>query len=128
MWKKFAGKIGVVTGGSTGMGLASVKRFVQEGMDHVFITGRRRDALDAAIAEIGKSVTAIQGDVASLSDLDRSYGAVKSTNAGTADHARTTVRSVSPVRPLVSRSDHSMVVGKCAHDIRLLQRKKEKST
>jgi len=77
MSKKFAGKIAVVTGGSTGMGLATAKRFVQEGMDHVFITGRRKDALDAAVAEIGKNVTAVQGDVASLSDLDRLYDAVK---------------------------------------------------
>ena len=77
MPKKFAGKIAVVTGGSTGMGLATAKRFVQEGMDHVFITGRRKDALDAAITEIGTNVTAVQGDVASLSDLDRLYDAVK---------------------------------------------------
>ena len=59
------------------MGLATAKRFVQEGIDHVFITGRRKDALDAAVAEIGKNVTAVQGDVASLSDLDRLYDAVK---------------------------------------------------
>src|SRR6201982_4089270 len=77
MSKKYAGKIAVVTGGSTGMGLATAKRFVQEGMDHVFITGRRKDALDTAVAEIGKNVTAVQGDVASLSDLDRLYDTVK---------------------------------------------------
>jgi len=59
------------------MGLATAKRFVQEGMEHVFITGRRRDALDAAAAEIGKNVTAVQGDVAKLSDIDRLYDAVK---------------------------------------------------
>jgi NADP-dependent 3-hydroxy acid dehydrogenase YdfG len=50
MSKKFEGKIAVVTGGSAGMGLATAKRFVQEGMDHVFITGRGKDALDAAAA------------------------------------------------------------------------------
>ena len=77
MSKKFAGNVAVVTGGSTGMGLATVKRFVQEGMDHVFITGRRKDALDAAVAEIGKNVTAVQGDVANLADIDRLYAAVK---------------------------------------------------
>jgi NAD(P)-dependent dehydrogenase (short-subunit alcohol dehydrogenase family) len=80
MSKKFAGKIAVVTGGSTGMGLATAKRFVQEGMDHVFITGRRKDSLDAAVAKIGKSVTSIQGDVANLSDLDRLYDTVKKHN------------------------------------------------
>src|SRR6266849_5795825 len=80
MSKKFAGKIAVVTGGSTGMGLATAKRFVQEGMDHVFITGRGKDALDAAVAEIGKNVTAVQGDVAKLSDLDRLYDTVKQHN------------------------------------------------
>ena len=55
MPKKSSGKIAVVTGGSTGMGLATAKRFIQEGMDHVFITGRRKDALDAAITEIGRT-------------------------------------------------------------------------
>jgi NAD(P)-dependent dehydrogenase (short-subunit alcohol dehydrogenase family) len=77
MSKKFAGKIAVVTGGSTGMGLATAKRFVQEGMDQVFITGRGQSALDAAAAEIGKNVTAVQGDVSNLADLDRLYDTVK---------------------------------------------------
>lgn len=74
---KLAGKVGVITGGSTGMGLATAKRFVQEGMDHVFITGRRKDVLDAAVAEIGGKATGIPGDVANLGDLDRLYEAVK---------------------------------------------------
>jgi len=77
MSQQFAGKIGVITGGSTGMGLATAKRFVEEGMDHVFITGRRRDSLETAANEIGKNVTAVQGDVANLSDLDRLYETVK---------------------------------------------------
>jgi NAD(P)-dependent dehydrogenase (short-subunit alcohol dehydrogenase family) len=77
MSKKFAGKIAVVTGGSTGIGLATAKRFVQEGMEQVFITGRGKVALDAAATEIGKNVTAVQGDVSSLADLDRLYDTVK---------------------------------------------------
>lgn len=80
MTRKFARKVAVITGGSTGMGLATAKRFVEEGMDNVFITGRRKDALDAAVAEIGKNVTAVQGDVASLTDLDKLYDAVLKQN------------------------------------------------
>jgi NAD(P)-dependent dehydrogenase (short-subunit alcohol dehydrogenase family) len=75
--KKLAGKVAVITGASTGMGLATAKRFVREGMDHVFITGRRKDALDAAVAEIGGKATGVQGDVADLSDIDRLYEAVR---------------------------------------------------
>src|SRR5882672_8810623 len=80
MTHRFAGKIAVITGGSTGMGLATAKRFIQEGMDHVFITGRRKDALDKAVAEIGRNVTGVQGDVANLNDLDRLYKAVEKHN------------------------------------------------
>ena len=80
MADKFTGRVAVITGGSTGMGLATAKRFVQEGMDHVFITGRRKDALDRAVEQIGKNVTAVQGDVASLVDLDRLYEAVGRKN------------------------------------------------
>jgi NAD(P)-dependent dehydrogenase (short-subunit alcohol dehydrogenase family) len=74
--KRLAGKIAVITGGSTGMGLAAAKRFVLEGADHVFITGRRKDALESAVAEIGEKATGIPGDNASLSDLDRLYESV----------------------------------------------------
>ena len=80
MADKFTGKVAVITGGSTGMGLATAKRFIQEGMDHVFITGRRKDALDRAVEQIGKNVTAVQGDVANLTDLDRLYEAVRRKN------------------------------------------------
>jgi NAD(P)-dependent dehydrogenase (short-subunit alcohol dehydrogenase family) len=80
MANKFTGKVAVITGGSTGMGLATAKRFIQEGMDHVFITGRRQDTLDRAVEQIGKNVTAVQGDVAKLADLDRLYETVRKRN------------------------------------------------
>jgi NAD(P)-dependent dehydrogenase (short-subunit alcohol dehydrogenase family) len=74
--KRLAGKVAVITGGSTGMGLATAKRFVLEGADHVFITGRRKDTLESAVTEIGENVTGVPGDVASLSDLNRLYESV----------------------------------------------------
>jgi NAD(P)-dependent dehydrogenase (short-subunit alcohol dehydrogenase family) len=80
MAEKFKGKVAIITGGSTGMGLATAKRFVREGMDQVFITGRRKDALDRAAAEIGKNVTAVQGDVANLADLDRLVDEIRKQN------------------------------------------------
>src|SRR6201997_4530865 len=70
------GKIAVVTGGSSGIGLATAKRFVKEGA-YVFITGRRQAELDKAVAEIGSNVTAVQGDVSNLDDLDRLYKEVE---------------------------------------------------
>jgi NAD(P)-dependent dehydrogenase (short-subunit alcohol dehydrogenase family) len=66
------GKVAVITGGSSGIGLATAKRFVKEGA-YVFITGRRQAELDKAVAEIGSNVTAVQGDVSNLDDLDRLY-------------------------------------------------------
>ena len=75
--KRLAGKLGVIMGASSGMGLATAKRFVLEGMDHVFITGRRKDVLDTAVAEIGEKATGVPGDVANLNDLDRLYESVK---------------------------------------------------
>jgi NAD(P)-dependent dehydrogenase (short-subunit alcohol dehydrogenase family) len=75
--KKLARKVALITGGSTGMGLATAKRFVQEGADHVFITGRRKDVLDVAVSEIGDKATGVAGDVASLNDLDRLYESVQ---------------------------------------------------
>ena len=74
--KKLEGKIAVVTGGSSGMALASAKRFVEEGA-YVFITGRRQEQLDKAIKLIGRNVTGVQADSANLNDLDRLFETVK---------------------------------------------------
>jgi NAD(P)-dependent dehydrogenase (short-subunit alcohol dehydrogenase family) len=76
--RKLKGRIGLITGGSTGMGLATARRFLEDGMDRVFVTGRRKDVLDAAVAQIGEKATGIPGDVANLNDLDRLYDVVKS--------------------------------------------------
>ena len=73
---KLDGKVAVITGGSSGIGLATAQRFAAEGA-HVFITGRRKEELDQAVKLVGKNVTAVQGDVAKLGDLDRLYAAVK---------------------------------------------------
>ena len=73
---KLEGKVAVITGGSSGIGLATAERFVAEGA-YVFITGRRQNELDAAVKQIGKNVTGVQGDVANLTDLDRLYATVK---------------------------------------------------
>jgi len=73
---KLDGKIAVITGGSSGIGLATALQFVAEGA-YVFITGRRKNELLAAVKEIGKSVTGVEGDVSNLADLDRLYETVK---------------------------------------------------
>ena len=76
---KLDGKIALVTGGNSGIGLATAKRFVQEGA-YVFITGRRDLELDAAAREIGRNVTGVRGDVSNLGDLDRLYASLKRDN------------------------------------------------
>jgi NAD(P)-dependent dehydrogenase (short-subunit alcohol dehydrogenase family) len=91
---KLSGKVAVVTGGSSGIGLATAKKFVEEGA-YVFITGRRSLQLENAKALIGGNVTAVQGDASKLEDLDRLYRIVKETkghldvvfaNAGFVEH------------------------------------------
>jgi NAD(P)-dependent dehydrogenase (short-subunit alcohol dehydrogenase family) len=73
----FEGKVAVVTGGNSGIGLATAQRFVSDGA-YVFITGRRQGELDAAVKQIGENnVIGIQGDVSNLADLDRLYGTIK---------------------------------------------------
>src|SRR5213594_4005549 len=73
---KLEGKIALITGGNSGIGLATAKQFVNEGA-YVFITGRRDPELAAAVKEIGRNVTGIQGDVSNLGDLDRLYTQIK---------------------------------------------------
>src|SRR3546814_18322926 len=77
------GKTAVITGGATGIGRAAAKRFIEEGA-FVFIYGRRQEALDAAVAELGSNARAVQGSVSDLADLDRLYAAVKAER-GTLD-------------------------------------------
>jgi NAD(P)-dependent dehydrogenase (short-subunit alcohol dehydrogenase family) len=72
---KLKGKIAVITGGSSGIGLATAEQFAAEGA-YVYITGRRQKELDAAVAQIGRNVTGVQGDVANLEDIDRLYAQI----------------------------------------------------
>src|ERR1700724_2879048 len=92
---KLEGKIALITGGSSGIGLATAKQFVNEGA-YVFITGRRDPELAAATKEIGKHVAGVQGDVSNLDDLDRLFPQIKRekgkldivfANAGVAKYA-----------------------------------------
>ena len=92
---KLEGKVALITGGNSGIGLATAKQFVNEGA-YVFITGRREAELAAAKKQIGKNVTAIQGDVSNLDDLDRLFAQIRKekgkidivfANAGVAKYA-----------------------------------------
>jgi len=92
---KLEGKVALITGGNSGIGLATAKQFVNEGA-YVFITGRREAELAAAKKQIGKNVIAIQGDVSNLDDLDRLFAQIKKergkidivfANAGVARYA-----------------------------------------
>jgi NAD(P)-dependent dehydrogenase (short-subunit alcohol dehydrogenase family) len=74
---KLQGKVALITGGSSGMGLATAKRFVAEGA-FVYITGRRQTELDKAVSLVGRNVTAVQADVSNLADLDRLYAKIAS--------------------------------------------------
>ena len=76
MSQKLSGKIALVTGGTSGIGLATAKRFASEGA-YVFITGRRQSELDAAATELGGNATAVRGDVTDLADLDRLFDTIK---------------------------------------------------
>src|SRR5580698_2270682 len=96
MPQKLAGKVAVITGGSSGIGLATAKRFVDEGA-YVFITGRRQNELETAVSQIGKNVTGVQSDVSKMAELDKLYTAVTEqkgkldivfANAGTGEFAQ----------------------------------------
>jgi NAD(P)-dependent dehydrogenase (short-subunit alcohol dehydrogenase family) len=93
---KLDGKVAVITGGSSGMALAGARLFVEEGA-HVFITGRRKEAVDEAVTLIGRNATGVQADSANLDDLDRLFDAVRRergaidvlwASAGTAEEGR----------------------------------------
>jgi NAD(P)-dependent dehydrogenase (short-subunit alcohol dehydrogenase family) len=92
---KLEGKVALVTGGTSGIGLATAKLFVAEGA-HVYVTGRRQERVDEAVKEIGKSGTGVQGDVARMADLDRLFTQIAQengkldivfANAGVAEYA-----------------------------------------
>ena len=94
MMGKLEGKVALITGGNSGIGFGTAKLFAAEGA-HVYITGRRQEKLDQAVAEIGSNVTGVQGDVASIPDLNRLYEQIKSkhgkldivfANAGAAEY------------------------------------------
>ena len=80
MTNRFDNKVVLVTGGTSGIGLATATAFAAEGAS-VFITGRRQEALDAAVKQIGGRVTGIRGDMAKLNDIDRLYDAVQQKHA-----------------------------------------------
>lgn len=89
------GKVALITGGNSGIGFAAARRLVADGA-HVLVTGRRKQALDVAVAELGRNATGIQGDVSKLGDLDRMVAAIQAAkgrldivfaNAGLAEPA-----------------------------------------
>ena len=112
---KLEGKVAVITGGSSGMALASAQRFVEEGA-YVFITGRKQEALDQAVKLIGRNVTGVRGDAANLDDLDRLFdnafdrerSAVDARRDALDDHARRLGRFVE--RRRAGRQDRKSVV------------------
>src|SRR5580693_8968245 len=101
---KLEGKTAVITGGSSGIGLATAKRFVNEGA-YVFITGRRQAELDKAAAEIGSNVTAVKGDVANPTDLDRLYQIV-AAKKGKLDIVFANAGVVEPVPTAAVTAEH----------------------
>jgi NAD(P)-dependent dehydrogenase (short-subunit alcohol dehydrogenase family) len=81
MSKKLEGKTAVITGGSSGIGLATARAFIDQGASRVYITGRRKDELDKSVAELGPRAIAVLGDVTKLADLDRLFERVQKDGA-----------------------------------------------
>ena len=109
---KLEGKIALVTGGNSGIGLATAKQFVNEGA-YVFITGRREPELARAVKEIERNVTGVQGDVSNLGDLDRLFAQIKEEKAGSIlclrmPVLRNMLASARSRRSTMSRSSTSM--------------------
>lgn len=138
---RLTGKVAVITGASSGIGLATAKKFVEEGA-YIFITGRRESELAKAKATIGKNVTTVQGDVAKIEDLDRIYKTVKAergkvdivmANAGFVEfgtltsssvehhhktfsiNARSAFFSVQKALPLLQDGASIILVSSCVH-------------
>src|SRR5258705_1103347 len=105
---KLEGKTALVTGGNSGIGLATAKQFVIEGA-YVFITGRREQELQAAVKEIGRNVTGVQGDVSNLGDLDRLFAQIK-REKGKLDvvFANAGVATLAPLREITEEFYHSI--------------------
>lgn len=101
---RLEGKTAVITGGNSGIGLAAAQRFVAEGA-YVFITGRRKEELDKAVEAIGSGVTAVQGDVSHLDDLDRLFATVRAER-GTIDvlFANAGVGELAPIGSITEES------------------------
>src|ERR1700736_495727 len=110
---KLEDKVAVISGGNSGIGLATARRFVAEGA-YVFITGRRQAELDSAVKAIGKNVTGVQGDVSNLADLDTLYDTVKRTTERASTYylrmpvLRGMPRSAPSPRSSMTRSSTSM--------------------
>ena len=101
---KLEGKVAVITGGATGIGRAAAKRFIEEGA-FVFIFGRRQEALDAALADLGPNARAVKGSVSDEADLDRLYAAVKA-ECGTLDIVFANAGAGSPLALGKITADH----------------------
>jgi len=101
---RLEGKTAVITGGNSGIGFATAQRFVAEGA-YVFSTGRRKEELDKAVEAIGSGVTAVQGDISQLDDLDRLFATVR-TERGTIDvlFANAGVGALAPIGAITEES------------------------